>query len=238
MMLGLSCGIDPLPLVEELHLSDLILDLDAAAGVTVAGGIVTAWADQSGQGNNGTPTGSPVLSANAINGLPAMQLVQASSQAFTLPDSFTALTQAELFVIIKSPNPSTSPSFHNMHNDSASLAVFPFSDGNIYDSWGSNLRKATGAPVQSITSQLVLYNVRSAAGAWSSYINGQQQFTTASNTVAFNNAPAVGRSTAGATTRYFEGLIARYMVFKNVQTSTVRAQIHQYLRLRYGLTIS
>jgi len=54
-------------------IAGLKLWLKADAGVTEAGGVVTSWADQSGEGNdagNGIP---PELLTNQINGLPAIQ---------------------------------------------------------------------------------------------------------------------------------------------------------------------
>jgi len=47
---------------------------DASVGVTTSGSTVTAWKDQSGNGNNATAgAGTPVLAAAQINGLPAVQ---------------------------------------------------------------------------------------------------------------------------------------------------------------------
>lgn len=51
----------------------LKLWLNATAGVTTSGSTVTGWADQSGNGHDGShTTGSPQLIGGAINGLPAI----------------------------------------------------------------------------------------------------------------------------------------------------------------------
>lgn len=51
----------------------LKLWLDATTGVTTSGSTVTGWADQSGNGHDGSHTsGSPQLIGGAINGLPAI----------------------------------------------------------------------------------------------------------------------------------------------------------------------
>jgi hypothetical protein len=52
--------IPPLP-------AERILWLKADAGVTTSGATVTAWADQSGKGNNAVPYGSPEFSPNQLN---------------------------------------------------------------------------------------------------------------------------------------------------------------------------
>src|ERR1043165_7934367 len=63
-----------LPVTTGLHLW-----LKADAGVTTNGtGLITGWADQSGQGNNAAPTNnntsfSPTLLLNSANGLPTVR---------------------------------------------------------------------------------------------------------------------------------------------------------------------
>ena len=92
--------------------------------------------------------------------------------------------------------------------------------------------------MQSITTQFVLYNVRSAAGAWSSFINNQQQFTTASNNVSFNASPAVGVCTSGATTRFFEGFIGRFLLYNKVLSANERTTVLSGFSSKYRLTMS
>jgi hypothetical protein len=77
-----------------------LLLLDAGAGVTTSGGAVTAWADQSGNGRDGTPHGSPTLTAGAINGLPAVTF--ASPAYFTCPSpGAVAGAEITLFVVAR-----------------------------------------------------------------------------------------------------------------------------------------
>jgi autotransporter-associated beta strand protein len=49
---------------------------DAGVGVTASGGNVTQWSDQSGNGNHATsPSGTPGLVADALNGYPEIQFI-------------------------------------------------------------------------------------------------------------------------------------------------------------------
>ena len=57
------------------YTTGLQLWLDANTGVTISGGIVTTWADQSGNGNNvtGSGTTAPTFLTSGLNGHPTVQ---------------------------------------------------------------------------------------------------------------------------------------------------------------------
>lgn len=62
------------------NISGLSLWLKADAGVTLSGSNVTAWADQSGNGNNATArTGNATLVSSVINGKPVLRFDGASN---------------------------------------------------------------------------------------------------------------------------------------------------------------
>ncbi len=68
--------------------SGLVLWLDAAKGVTTSGSDITAWADQSGQGNNASAgTATPTLVSSSINSLPAAHFVSSSQQYVSIADA-------------------------------------------------------------------------------------------------------------------------------------------------------
>ena len=85
---------------------DLNLWLKADAGVTTgAGNAVTAWADQSGQGNDAyqwDPAAAPLLVAGAVNGKPALRFA-AAPQYLEVADSPTATVTGDLttFYVVK-----------------------------------------------------------------------------------------------------------------------------------------
>lgn len=73
--------------------SGLSLWLKADAGVTLSGSNVTAWADQSGNGNNATPfdTGyNPLFVSNSVNGLPTIRFSDSATSLLVTP-SFLAV---------------------------------------------------------------------------------------------------------------------------------------------------
>jgi hypothetical protein len=76
--------------------SGLSLWLKADAGVTLSGSNVTAWADQSGNGNNATPPDAvngyePLFVSNSVNGLPTIRFLDSSTSLLVTP-SFLAVS--------------------------------------------------------------------------------------------------------------------------------------------------
>jgi hypothetical protein len=62
--------------------------LDAAKGVTTSGSSITAWTDQSSQGNSATGgTATPTLVSSSINSLPAAHFVSSSQQYVSIADA-------------------------------------------------------------------------------------------------------------------------------------------------------
>jgi hypothetical protein len=204
-----------------------------AEGIVSSGGVVTQpWRDLSGQENHGTPSGSPAYVANAINGFPGASLSAASSQKFSLPDSFTALTSAEVFIVCKTDGSNTI-TLHGLGN-AVFEQLYPFSDGHIYDDFGSDTRVDAGVAVTSLASYHV-YNARSAAGARSIFINTTQQHSGGTNTVSFRSTPEIGHTTL--TDRYFSGTIVEVIMFAAVLDANTRAKLTgRYLRWKFGLT--
>lgn len=212
-----------------------VLWLRGDLGMTQSG-IITAWADQSGQGNNTTPTGSPTYTASAINGKPAATLVQGSSQYFALPNAFQALTSAEIFIVCTSTT--TISGLHNFGNSAGAQQLYPFSDSHVYDNFASTTRNDCGIPTATL-SQPNVYNARSASAAYSCFVNGTQLFTTGVNTVSWGANPAIGGSAgSGAVpTSFYSGVIAEVILYNSVLGSAARSKIHRYLRDRYAIAV-
>ena len=81
-------------------LSGLSLWLKADAGVTASGSSVTAWADQSGNGNNVTAYNNPQLVTNALNSKPVISFDGSGSYA-SFPISLTESTPRTIFIVGK-----------------------------------------------------------------------------------------------------------------------------------------
>jgi hypothetical protein len=110
------------------------------------------------------------------------------------------------------------------------LTHYPWEDGRIYDDFGTNSRKATGAPISPLT-EYHIYNVESLLGSWTSWINNQQQYHTASNTFALDGTPEFGRS---GNDFNFKGQIAELRVYAGGLDQAQRDAIYNEL---YGTYI-
>jgi hypothetical protein len=235
----------PPPTGDPSDVSDLLRwwDATAAAGLS-DGDRVNQIDDLSGTaehlvsdlGGNTRPT----WHTGQINGLPALRFLHTEKRMLNFAN-LGALTAAEIFVVGKidaDPPPSDASSgfwYIQTPTDAGADTHYPFTDGNIYDAFGSTVRKSTGNPSQDLTAWH-LYNVRSAAGDWSSHHNGVEHYSTATNTVGFGTA----RHNIGQSTRNFfnlTGWIAEVFIYSRVLTAAERADVHDYLTGKYGLSI-
>lgn len=209
---------------------------------------ITTWNDSSGNGRNATgvvlATAKPKYrTAGGPTGGPSVELGLAGNFGgfFSLPNFATGFTSGEIFHVIQVlPADPPSDSGSNMGSPSGdwgtgSASLYPFTDGQIYDSWGSDVRKTTTNPVTSLITWH-LCNFRSASASWQRIINAATStndfFTTASNTVAFNTAPLIGSSG----TRSMQGRMVETIMYNRVlDQATERGPIvNTYLNNTYG----
>jgi hypothetical protein len=197
------------------------------------------WADQSGNGRHFNQTTSgfkPLLQLNVVNSRPVIRF-DGTDDLLNGP-TFAALTEGEVFIVVKidTDPPGLSAQCGLWDFGSAGLAgVFPFTDGVIYEAWGTDTRKTTVDPTPALTS-FRLYNVRSASGAFSTHLDGTQLFTTAINTPGFTTTTRIGRGSA--VDNFLDGDIAEVIIYNAVLAAGNRTSIHTYIANRYGLTIA
>lgn len=210
---------------------------------------IATWNDESGNGHNVTgvvsttkkPTYRPT---DGPSSTPAVRMCTTAGVGgyFTLPNFLNGVFgTGNGFVVARLENdpPGAFSKCGPPMGDwgSAGDDYYPFSsDGIIYDGWGSNVRKTTVNPTDSLASWHV-YEVRSASGAWSNHLNGTQLSTTASNSVAWNTAPYLGFSFTN--TKHMEGWIAEVIFYSRIldETTERKAVIHQYLNDKYGFAL-
>lgn len=192
--------------------------------------VITAWPDRSGNGNDAVPTNSPAYAASTLDGYGAYDgsFALRPTARLALPNVFSAMTAGEIFLVLKVGAGSLTNGLMDLGSQSGEL--FPYVDGNIYEDFGTTARKSCGAPVLSITATHRLYNVRSASGAWSAWLNTTQQFSTATNTVSFTTSPQLGKAAGG---NAFTGTIVEFLLFNTVLSSGDRAKVISYYRGKY-----
>lgn len=221
-------------------IGDLQLWLKADSLALNDGDQVSTWTDSSGNGRDGTRDGGTAgypkySAAGGPNSKPAIRpyLAGSDGSSFTLPNFLTGYPSGHGFVVAKldtevSDVPCPFPDW-----GTAGDSYYPYSgDSKIYDDFGSTVRKTTVNPAPALTNW-VLYEDRTASGAWSNRLDGTELFATASNTVAFTTAPRIGKSAS----KQFIGLVAEYIFYNRVLDSGETQTIYDYIEDKYGITL-
>lgn len=214
----------------------LICALRSDLGVTAAGGTASAIADLSGNGMNGTWAASQPAVVTA-NGRQTLRFSSASVYPMDFASgAFAALTSAHAFFVFKNATDPPVGSGLHMLGTGAGSAI-PYSDGNIYDSFGTDTRKTHGS-TGGATANLCCYDVYSAANKWNNFLNGSArgaEITT--NTVAFP---------AGTTRLFwdvgfaFEGDFNLFLLFANTGGSIPTghlAVVNAFMTMAYGASV-
>lgn len=199
---------------------------------------LASWSDESGQSNDatqGTGGNQPIYHTNRINSLPTVTF-NGTSQYFSLPDFASAFTQGEVFIVAKvaSDPPSIQSktglwSFGTATNNTH----YPWTDGVIYDTWGSTTRHTVGNQFQPLTTQR-LYNVSTAAGSWIARVDGVQVLSDGSNTVGFPTAPTLGKSLQSF---YLNGEIGEIAIYSAPLSSDDRASVVSCLMTKWDVEL-
>jgi hypothetical protein len=161
-----------------------------------------------------------------------------SADFLNLPDAFSALTEAEMFVIMKVDNdPGASPSYNGAWefgccSSGQGSDHIPFTDGNIYSSWGCDTRHTVGNSPYAMSS-FHYSNVRSASGSFVWKMNyGGFSYTTGANTVSFTTTPTIGKNISGGG-YYLVGDIAEMIIYDHVLTGGDRTTVESYIAAKY-----
>jgi hypothetical protein len=195
------------------------------------------WTDQSSGGHNfAQATGTKQPTLTTLGGQVALQF--ASATARTLTSAVSSYPSAAEAFIVGQLNIDPPIDFNRAglwgFGSAATASYVPFTDGDIYDAWGSTTRPAAGHSSGTMASPFV-YSVRSSASAWSNHLNGTQLATRA-NTVGWAATAELGSSVGGS--NYLDGKIAEFIMFDHVLTAGDRSLVLAYLAARYGITVA
>jgi len=215
------------------------VDADDSATITIATG-VSQWADKSGNAYHlvqATGSAQPAVASGALNGLDVVRF-NGSSHRLAVSSFPTAESAYSVYIVVdKAADPANaSPKVGAWHGTSdggvSNASHFPFSDGNVYESFGSSARKTVGNLTPSLASARI-WNVNSASGAWSTYLDGTSVFSTGTNTVGMSSTFHVGSN--GGSTVFLEGDVAEIVMFNSVLSTGDRQALEGYLAWKWGL---
>ncbi|MFA7295726.1 MAG: hypothetical protein WC211_00905 [Dehalococcoidia bacterium] len=213
--------------------------------VTLNGSDIASWNDKSGNARHwaqGTAAVQPAQAVAALNGRDGIRFTGAAGEFLTGPDLLTlGRTSAEIFIVAKKvADPAASDPLSGFWETSNSVAgAVPFTDGAIYDGFGSSARKTLPNPTSNLANGFV-WNIITASGEWTSSINGalsgNDYYTTAVNTVDWLAAPRVGRD-KNASARCLDGWLFEMLCYSaKLATPASRAAVNTALKAYYGIT--
>ena len=149
------------------------------------------------------------------------------------PPSLLSLSLSRLAAGLSVPDPATiNASGHWVLGTSAQGAHYPFTDGKVYETFGTTVRKVTAADVTPDLESWHHYNVESSSGNYKMRIDSTEVLSTASNTVGFPAAPKIGEGLSGASNG---PKIAEVLIYDHVLAALDRADVIDYLETKYGL---
>ncbi|MEM6640736.1 MAG: thrombospondin type 3 repeat-containing protein [Pseudomonadota bacterium] len=222
--------------------SGLQLHLRADVGVTVTGGLVTNWADQSGNGYDFAPPAGeePTLKANVVNGLPGVRFDGSTELRGDLQQTLTEATFVTLsrYTVFQSANDYLY-TVGNRTGAGSQMSLSRLNDDDLYhfDGSATNSERATCIPPNAFLPTVQIYGDGS-PDAHAIYQNGALEL---SSTASSNYSVDAGTFILGNYTTgnfQFVGDIVEVLVYNRALSTTEREQAEAYLRERAALAFA
>lgn len=212
---------------------------DADRQTEAADADVQTFVDRSGNGfdlTQATLANRPLIRHLALNRRKVLEFDGVNDQLTQAGGLLNGATAGSFFIVAKTDaDPAVVGSDGGHVNDfssSTSSSHHPYSDGVVYESFGSTVRKTVGNPTDSLAAWH-RYSAHSAANDFRVYLNGASIFSTATNTVGFGTMTRqLGWQLGGG---YWKGLVAELLLFSRVLSTAEREQVDRYLAIRWGL---
>ena len=218
-------------------LGGLALWLKADAGVTLFGGNVTAWADQSGNGKNATAIQAPLYATNSINGKPA--LVFANNAYLTTSNIFNGANPRTMFAVyyIDSENYSNTV-IAQSNEDSTDMGTYFMLQSRIDQDSSPYLAgyvdDLSGPPY--VNQELLLGMADYDGTTARLFKNGTLVDSGAKTYETHNGELYIGACNInGSVVEFFAGKIAELVVYNRVLTTSERQQVEAYLNSKYQI---
>jgi hypothetical protein len=187
--------------------------------------------------NHWTGSGStrPLFKTNVLNGEPVLRFDGSDDFLQLATDILSGKSGGCVMVVLKvdndPPGDVAQSGLWNMDGDTLNVVHYPWTNGQIYEAWGSTARKSTGVNTGDLDSWH-LYAVASQNSEFRVYIDGVDVYNTSSNTFSSftHGVIALGRSGSGSGGEvYFDGDIAALIVLDDFPTDNDRNTIADYL---------
>ena len=229
----------------------LKLWLDAAQGVSIVGGGVDTWADQSGIGNGvSAALTRPSLTASVINGLPGV--TWSSAAVLVGAGTLVAHDAARQISVVCRPAPGGEyvagggPAIQipNLAGSGPAFELVFASDGTstyVYSDEATADTAIAGAPaIANINFFIELAGATGTGnGKLTCSLNGVAQTLTATNKLTETAASGftVGASNGLGTGQYFSGSICEILVHDHVLSGPETVQLRTYIESKYAIPL-
>jgi hypothetical protein len=229
-------------------IANLGLWLKADAGVTLVGGAVDAWADQSGNGRDfSAPAGTnrPAYSGT-LNGLPVLTFdgstdyLSGDADSLTLARNVSGLTVIALFK-------DTSTTDCRVFGISTNTAAARFTMGGNGTNWLLGTRRLDADGVNTVTggTQGTEYTLLSALARYSVatraiFEDGVSVVDTSGGTAGNTQDTSSQISTIGCGTalgNFLAGSVAEIIVYQRALSDAERQSVERYLSVKWGIVI-
>lgn len=231
------------PLFSPPQLSGLVLWMDPtdSTTLTLSGSSVTQWRDKSASGATFTTVNAnPTYTASLINGLPGLDLTNASAFISSTTQTLTSSLTLAMILVVKSGIGAWGNFFmHGGRNDDIALERNSISTGTTLQFQTAN--DNSGANLTFTTDQVALYLGTMTTGTsrfFSRFGGGTTTTATGTNSSTITTGLQtirIGRSDVGENCNSFIGEIVYY---NRVLTTTERQDLEGYLAWKWGLQAS
>lgn len=189
------------------------------------------WTDKT-NGHVFTSANAITSDSSGINGKPRI-ILASTNDGLVCSGLTSSATKAHVFAIGKISAVNAAHSLWSI-GGTGNIEFFTFSDGNIYETCGSNSRYDSIANPLSAGASFAYEVKADASGNWSAIMNGSSLSTQIGNTIAWAANMQIGLS---SNLGYgFSGEIEEVLCLTDNMTSGERASWVSYVLSRYGLS--
>lgn len=182
----------------------------------------------------------PTFLTSQINGLGAVRYQ--NSKTSNLP-VFPATAGHTFFVVKVTSDPAASAATSGAWDNTSITDAgtrnthYPFTDGVIYETWGTSVRKTVGDPAAALTGWRV-YEVITTSSEYTVKVDGTQIFTTGTNTVGFKGTAGWVGASRDSGSFAMDGYIAGIYHADAKLSAGDRSDLIDYINDRFALSSS
>lgn len=220
------------------------LDFDGTAGGTVVG----LWTNH-GTGQNfnltgasldGNPAAPTVDAVNTLNGHNTIRFNN-NNIIGTASFNFNGINGVEMMCVYKTDEPVVGDGnfFELMRISQALNTATPFTDGNFYESFGRTDRPNLGAPIHTLLTNFICYDISSLSNntAYNAWTNTENFFT--SGVYTFSNIQSANQTTigggyTGVVNLFASGNVAAVYAWNVSLSAAERLQARAYVKQTWG----